>query len=162
MKHLLGTVSIQASKEFSDAVRNRWVAMAVLLLGSLALALSFLGTVPVGETRVSALDVGVVNLASLSMYLIPLIALMLSFDALVGEFENGTMLLLLTYPVTRWQILFGKFLGHVAILLLAILIGYGGTFAMLVYTAGGETQGAWKMIGGRQMPNGTVSVDAWR
>ena len=75
------------------------------------------------------------------MYLIPLIALMLSFDALVGEVENGTMLLLLTYPVTRGQILFGKFLGHVAILLLAILIGYGSTFVMLVYTSGGETAG---------------------
>jgi Cu-processing system permease protein len=67
MKQLLNTVLIQASKEVSDAVRNRWVAMAILLLGSLALALSFLGTVPVGETRVSGLDVGVVNLTSLSM-----------------------------------------------------------------------------------------------
>jgi Cu-processing system permease protein len=150
MKQLLNTVLIQASKEISDAVRNRWVAMAILLLGSLALALSFLGTVPVGETRVSGLDVGVVNLASLSMYLIPLIALMLSFDALVGEFENGTMLLLLTYPVTRWQILFGKFLGHVAILLLAILIGYGSTFAMLVYAAGGETEG-WQAYAGMML-----------
>jgi hypothetical protein len=31
-----------------------------------------------------------------------------------------------------------------------------------IIVAGGETQGAWKMIGGRHMPNGTVSVDAWR
>ena len=143
-------MSIQASKEISDGVRNRWVAMAILLLGSLALALSFLGTLPVGETRASVLDVGVVNLASLSMYLIPLIALMLSFDALVGEVENGTMLLLLTYPVTRWQILFGKFLGHVAILLLAILIGYGSTFVMLVYTSGGETAG-WQAYAGMML-----------
>lgn len=31
-----------------------------------------------------------------------------------------------------------------------------------IIVAGGETQGAWKMIGGRQMPNGSVSVDSWR
>lgn len=137
----LSTLSIQAAKEISDGVRNRWVAMAILLLGSLALALSFLGSVPVGETKASVLDVSVISLASLSMYLIPLLALMLSFDALVGEFENGTMQLLLTYPVTRWQILFGKFLGHVVILMLAILVGYGGTFALLVYSANGEADG---------------------
>jgi Cu-processing system permease protein len=35
------------------------------------------------------------------------------------------MLLLLTYPVTKRQILVGKFLGHVAILAAATLVGYG-------------------------------------
>jgi hypothetical protein len=31
-----------------------------------------------------------------------------------------------------------------------------------IVVAGGETQGAWKMIAGRHVENGTVSVDAWR
>jgi hypothetical protein len=31
-----------------------------------------------------------------------------------------------------------------------------------IIVAGGETQGAWKMIAGRHVDNGTVSVDAWR
>jgi hypothetical protein len=31
-----------------------------------------------------------------------------------------------------------------------------------IIVAGGETQGAWKMIGGRRPPQGTVSIDAWR
>ena len=31
-----------------------------------------------------------------------------------------------------------------------------------IVVAGGETQGAWKMIAGRHGENGTVSVDAWR
>ena len=43
----------------------------------------------------------------------PLIALLLSYDAIVGEVERGTMMLLLTYPVARWQVVLGKFLGHV-------------------------------------------------
>jgi len=33
---------------------------------------------------------------------------------------------------------------------------------IVIVVAGGETQGAWKMIGGRQLPKNTVSVDAWR
>ena len=55
----------------------------------------------------------------------PLIALLISHDAIVGEMERGTMLLLLSYPVARWQVLLGKFLGHLAILAFATCLGYG-------------------------------------
>jgi Cu-processing system permease protein len=64
-----------------------------------------------------------------------------SYDALVGEYEHGTMLLLLTYPIERWQIIAGKFLGHAAILLTGILMGYGGTLVILLLANGGETTG---------------------
>jgi Cu-processing system permease protein len=57
---------------------------------------------------------------------------MLSFDALVGEFERGTMLLLLTYPVARWQVVMGKFFGHMMILLAAVAVGYGGAAVITV------------------------------
>ena len=41
----------------------------------------------------------VVSLSSLTIFLVPLIALLLSHDAIVGEAERGTLLLLLSYPV---------------------------------------------------------------
>ena len=130
-----------ALKELRDGFRNRWVAAAVIVLAILALALSILGSAPTGSVRVSELDIRVISLASLSVYLIPLIALMLSYDALVGEFERGTMMLLLAYPVTRWQIILGKFLGHVMILMIAILAGYGGTVLILTLATGGGIEG---------------------
>lgn len=137
----MNAVWILAAKEIRDGIRNRWVAASILLLGAVAVLLSLLGSAPGGELKASALDVSVVSLASLSVYLLPLIALMLSFDALVGEFERGTMLLLLTYPVARWQVVMGKFLGHLAILFIAILVGYGGAAVVNALTAGGDTQG---------------------
>ena len=130
-----------ALKELRDGFRNRWVAAAIILLGILALALSILGSAPTGSVRVSALDIRVISLASLSVYLVPLIALMLSYDALVGEFERGTMMLLLAYPVTRWQIIMGKFLGHLLILLIAILVGYGGTMVILTLLTDSGSEG---------------------
>ncbi len=137
---------ILALKELRDGLRNRWIAAAIILLGTLALALSLLGAAPTGSVRVSDLDITVISLASLSVYLIPLIALMLSFDALVGEFERGTMMLLLTYPVSRWQVIMGKFLGHVLILFIAIFAGYGGAFLIMIMFAGGGTEG-WQAYG---------------
>ena len=132
---------ILALKELRDGFRNRWVAAAIIVLAILALVLSVLGSAPTGSVRVSELDISVISLASLSVYLIPLIALMLSYDALVGEFERGTMMLLLAYPVTRWQIIVGKFLGHLMILLIAIVVGYGGTVVVLTLVTDSGTEG---------------------
>ena len=130
-----------ALKELRDGLRNRWIAAAIIVLGTLAVALSLLGSAPTGAVQASTLDISVISLASLSVYLIPLIALMLSFDALVGEFERGTMMLLLTYPVTRWQVIMGKFLGHVLILFIAILAGYGGAIIIMTLLTGGSFDG---------------------
>ncbi len=124
---MIRPVLILAMAEFQEGLRNRWVLCSILLLAALAFALALLGSSPIGETRISALNVTTVSLASLSVYLIPLIALTLSYDAIVGERERGTLLLLLTYPVRRWQVIAGKFLGHLAIIAAAIILGYGAT-----------------------------------
>jgi Cu-processing system permease protein len=132
------TVLIIAQKEIRDALRNRWIAASALLLAALALTLALLGTAPGGSVKASALVVTNVNLASLSVYLVPLIALMLSFDALAGEFERGTMLLLLTYPVERWQVVVGKFCGHLCVLCIAIACGYGCAAALAGFDASNQ------------------------
>ena len=119
------TVLVLALGEIREGLRNRWVAASIVLLATLAFALSALGSAPTGTVNANALSVSVASLSSLSVYLLPLIALMLSFPALVGELERGTLLLLLTYPVARWQVVVGKFVGHVAILMLAVFVGYG-------------------------------------
>ncbi len=132
---------IIALKELKDGMRNRWIAASIILLATLAIALSLLGSAPTGSLKASPMDITVISLTSLSVYLIPLIALILSFDALVGEFERGTMMLLLTYPVSRWQVIMGKFLGHLLILFIAIFVGYGGAIVLLTLFSGGSAEG---------------------
>ncbi|WP_067219194.1 ABC transporter permease [Stappia indica] len=124
-------VFIIARKEIQEGLRNRWVLATTLLLAALALTLTFLGSAPTGNVGASALDVVIVSLSSLSIFLVPLIALLISHDAIVGEMERGTMLLLLSYPVGRWQVIAGKFAGHLAILAFATLLGYGAAAVAL-------------------------------
>jgi Cu-processing system permease protein len=114
--------------------------MSILVLTVLSLSLYFLGSAATGTTRVDSLAVTLVSLVSISVYLLPLIALMLSFDALVGEFERGTMLLLAAYPIARWQIVVGKFLGHMVILLLAILISCGSVAVIILLRSDNASQ----------------------
>jgi Cu-processing system permease protein len=103
------------------------------------LTLAFMGAAPTGTVKVTPLGVTIVSLSSLSIFLVPLIALLLSYDAIVGEAERGTLSLLLTYPVKRWQVVIGKFVGHLGILALATVIGYGVAGLALEYSGGGDS-----------------------
>lgn len=142
----MNALLILAGKEVRDGVRNRWVVAATLVLGALALALAFLGSSPTGTVGASRLAVTVVSLASLTIFLVPLIALLLSFDALVGESERGTLLLLLTYPVIRWQVVLGKFLGHASLIAVATVLGYGAAGVAVAATGGAEGESWWPFL----------------
>lgn len=114
-----------ARKEFSDSFRNRWLIAIALVFAILALGIAWFGAAASGQVGYASTPATIASLASLGIFLIPLIALLLSYDAIVGEEEGGTLLLLLTYPLSRGQLLFGKFLGHGLTLALATLIGFG-------------------------------------
>ena len=135
-------VIIIAGKELRDGMRNRWVLATTALLAALALTLAFLGAAPTGTVKVSALAVTIVSLSSLTIFLVPLIALLLSYDAIVGEVDRGTMALLLAYPVARWQVVLGKFAGHLCILAFATVAGYGVAGLALQWAGNGDRD-AW-------------------
>ncbi|WP_345797507.1 ABC transporter permease [Castellaniella sp. MT123] len=134
---------ILIQKEIRDGLRNRWVLAVTILLAMLALSLGFLGSGPTGTVKVDPLTVTVVSLSSLSIFLVPLIAMLLSYDAIVGEIDRGTMALLLSYPVARRQVMLGKFCGHLAILSIATIAGYGIAGVTLQLAHGGLDFSAW-------------------
>src|SRR5699024_6508244 len=112
-------------KELRDGIRNRWVLAISLLFAALAMGISWFGAAASGQVGFTSIPATIASLASLATFLMPLIALMLAYDAVVGEEEGGTLMLLLTYPLSRGQLLTGKFVGHGCILGLATLIGFG-------------------------------------
>ena len=142
---------IIAGKELRDGMRNRWVLATTALMAALALTLAFLGAAPTGTVKASGLAVTIVSLSSLTIFLVPLIALLLSYDAIVGEVDRGTMALLLAYPVARWQVVLGKFAGHLAIRGFAIVVGYG-VAALALQWVGDDDSAAWTAFGGGSDP----------
>ncbi len=55
--------------------------------------------------------------------LMSLLAVLISFGAICGEKRDGTLRLLLSNPVSRMKLFFGKFIGLVVVLLIAFAIG---------------------------------------
>jgi len=139
----MNNIRLIAWKEIQECLRNRWVVAMTVLLAALALSLTFLGSTPTGTVGTSALDIVIVSLSSLTIFVIPLVALLISHDAIVGEMERGTMLLLLSYPVSRLQVLLGKFVGHLSVLTFATVFGYGAAAIALLLTGAEISGGSW-------------------
>lgn len=118
-------VRVIAAKEFRDRIRNRWLLAVVLIFSLFALAIAYFGSAQQGEVGFRSIDVTVASLVSLVIYLLPLIALILGYDAIVGERERGSLELLLSMPITRFEILLGKYLGLAAALASSTVIGFG-------------------------------------
>ena len=125
-----------ARKEFRDGMRNRWVFAITVIFALFALGLAYFGSAASGQVGFTSLDTTIVSLASLAIFVIPLIALLLAYDSIVGEEELGTLLLLLSYPLSRFQILAGKFAGHAALLAMSTVLGFGAAGIVIASITG--------------------------
>jgi ABC-type Na+ efflux pump permease subunit len=54
--------------------------------------------------------------------LMTLLTIMMSFDSLCGEKRDGTLRLLLSYPVSRIQLFIGKFMGSLFVVMITLLV----------------------------------------
>lgn len=137
IRHILAI----AAMEFRIQRRNRWLFSATLMMLLFALALTFAGSAPTGPLGVDLLTVSVASMTTLAVYLAPFLALMISFDAIAGEAERGTLGLVLTYPLSRGEMLLGKFCAHLSVLGIAITLGLGtaGTAAAMSGGAGPDS-----------------------
>ncbi|MDD2843724.1 MAG: ABC transporter permease subunit [Rhodoferax sp.] len=120
----LSQVLALAGKEFRDRFRNRWVLAVAVVFTVFSLLITYFGAAVQGQIGPRSIELTIASLVSLVIYLIPLIALLLGFDAIVGERERGSLDLLLALPITRLELLLGKFLGLAGALTLSTVAGF--------------------------------------
>jgi Cu-processing system permease protein len=126
--------------EFLERTRDRWVVVISVLFALLASGVGLYG-------RSAEADVSMLtgpSLVTLASLLVPLVALVLSHDAIVGERERNTLGLLLSLPVGRFEVVAAKFIGRSLALGAAVFLGLGA--AMLVSEPGGARTLASLMI----------------
>lgn len=71
------------------------------------------------------------------------LCVVLAYDAVAGEMETGTLRLLLANPLSRGRFLVGKFLAHLSVLLVAMLVGT--LLSLLVLSLGGVAEVGWRL-----------------
>jgi Cu-processing system permease protein len=105
--------------EFLERGRDRWILVLTLLFTLLSAGITLYGR----AGQMSQSEVVGPSLVTLSSLLIPLVGLLLGFDAVVGERERRTLNLLLSMPIHRWELILAKFAGRFIPLTAAILAG---------------------------------------
>nr|WP_237162509.1 ABC transporter permease subunit [Shewanella halifaxensis] len=128
----MSPVCVIAKKEIQDSLRNRWVLFISLIFLILSLSVTFAGSAVAGHLSLPELNALISSLSTISVFIIPLAAMLASYDAFVGEDESGTLLLLLSYPISRTQILMGKLVGHSLIMSATITFAFGVTLVLLL------------------------------
>ena len=134
-----------AAAEFRIQRRNRWLFTATTIMLLFALALTFAGSAPTGALGVDLLTVSVASMTTLAVYLAPFLALMIAFDAIAGETERGTLGLILTYPLSRVEMLLGKFAAHLGVLGIAMILGLGSAGLAASILGGAEAASLWAL-----------------
>ncbi len=107
--------------ELVERLRDRWVIIISALFGLLAAGVSAYGSL---EGQNAEVIIGP-SLVTLSSLLVPLVAMSLGYDAIVGEREQNTLGLLLAMPVGRAEVVAAKFVGRSIALWIAICLGLG-------------------------------------
>ena len=115
-------VLLIAHQEFILNRRNKWVASFAVLFAILTLAISYFGMVTSGYSGFQDFARTSTSLVKLSGFLIPLFALLLGVFSFISHREY--LELMITQPLTRRQVILGKYLGLVFTLVGATVIGF--------------------------------------
>ncbi|MDH5191483.1 MAG: ABC transporter permease [Gammaproteobacteria bacterium] len=119
----MNEIILIASKEFIERLKNGWILAIAVSFMLFSVIISFAGLGFTGSIGQPDQEITLLSLTSLVIYLVPLLGLILGYDSISGEHEQGTLDLLHSCPISSGQILFGKWTGLSAVLMFALTIG---------------------------------------
>ena len=141
----MNTIHTIARLTFHEAWRRRMVLLA-LVLGAAFILLFTVGFALItremrsegpSEVLIRLLNM---NLLLSGLYVVHFLAVMLaifaSVDTISGETASHTIQTLITKPVRRWEVMFGKWLGSAAMLALYLLLLGGGVIGSTYLQSG--------------------------
>ena len=124
----VGTVALKEAADHMTSARMHLI-MLLVLLTAIGAAYGAIGPIkePTAEDAYLYLKLFTVareplpSFAAFLSFLLPLVAIALGFDAINGEYNRRTMSRLLAQPIYRDAVLFGKFLGALLVIAIALL-----------------------------------------
>jgi len=129
-------VAVIAREEFCRALESRWLFLFAALFAAIVLGLSFFGIAQSREIGFQGFARVTMSLLNLALFIVPLTGLVLGVTSITGSGES--LALLLAQPVTRGEVVIGKYLGLAAALGVAQAFGFGGGGLVVALNAGSE------------------------
>ena len=139
----LRETGLVAARELRDAMRSRWFLVAAACFLVLSLGLSMLGLAGAQRSGLAGFDRTTASLLNLALLFVPMVTLSLGGLGIAGDLEDGSLAMLLAQPITRLEAYAGKYLGLLAAVSAAVLIGFGATGVIVAVSAGGGNAAAF-------------------
>jgi Cu-processing system permease protein len=151
-------VAIVARDECRRAIESRWLFGFAALFALLVLGLSYFGMAQSGDVGFTSFARVTLSLLNLVLFVVPLMGLMLGVMSITGNAE--ALSLLLAQPVSRVEVLAGKFAGLSAALALALALGLGGGGVVVSLNAGFDQLGGYAVLCALSLVLGVASIAA--
>ena len=135
-----------AGKEVRDGLTNRWLIAYSILLGGLGFAATATGLDSASGLAIQAFGRTTATLMNLCLLLSPLVAVVMGAALIAGEQERGTLEHLLAQPLTRAELLLGKYLGLLAALTAATVAGFVPAGLAITLAAGPTVLGHYLLF----------------
>jgi Cu-processing system permease protein len=129
-------IAVIAREEYRTALESRWLFLFAALFAAIVLGLSFFGLAQSQEVGFQGFARVTLSLLNLVLFIVPLTGLVLGVTSITGS--GDSLSLLLAQPVTRGDVLAGKFLGTAAALTVAQALGFGGGGLVVAWNAGSD------------------------
>jgi Cu-processing system permease protein len=129
----LSNASCIAARELRDAVSSRWFVLYVLAFAGLGLAVSFVSAGAAGGSGFSGFGRTTAGLINLVLLVVPLMALTAGAGSVASDRERGMLAYVLSQPVSRTELLLGKYAGLAAALLACLCLGLGLSTLLLAW-----------------------------
>lgn len=130
---LLRNVFTIGRRELRDAVRSRWFLLYTLAFAALGLGISYVSAIGSGGAGLSGFGRTTAGLINLVLLVVPLMALTAGAGSIASDRERGMLSYLLAQPVSRIEVLLGKYLGLGAALLACLCLGIGACAVILAW-----------------------------
>ena len=154
----LRRVAVVAREEYRRALETRWLFVFTALFALLVLGLSYFGLAQSREVGFQGFARVTLSLMNLVLIIVPLTGLMLGVTSIAGGGES--LALLLAQPVSRGEVLGGKFLGLAAALGVAQALGFGGGGVVVALNGGMDQVPGFLVLTGLSLVLGWITLAA--
>jgi Cu-processing system permease protein len=151
-------IAVVAREEYRRALETRWLFAFTALFALLVLGLSYFGLAQSREVGFQGFARVTLSLMNLVLLIVPLVALLLGVTSISGGGES--LPLLLAQPVTRGEVLAGKYLGLCLAMGVAQALGFGGGGLAIALNAGVDQLSGFVVLTVLSLVLGWLSVAA--
>lgn len=130
---ILRNIATIGHRELRDAVRSRWFMLYTVAFTALGLGISYVSAMGSGGAGLSGFGRTTAGLVNLVLLVVPLMALTAGAGSIASDRERGMLAYLLAQPVSRVEVLLGKYLGLAAALLACLCLGIGMCAVILAW-----------------------------